>query len=174
MENSNKYNEEQLRKEAPTLFGIKKETPVVPEGYFENLPESIIEKLKEKSEKRTWWGSFFSNRLIRYSSLAMSLGVLVIGVILFSNENEVGVNPITIAGNTTKIDFSEEELEEIADFDLAEEDIIEFYSEDEEIAVPVMELCECDVDDMIEYIYDTEIETDLLIQILEQDENITI
>jgi len=176
MENSNKYNEEQLRKEAPTLFGIKKETPEVPKGYFENLPGSIMEKIKEKSEKKSWWKRTFLWDFSRHSFMGNAVRVLGLAIVfffVFDNESE---KPEIIAQNTDEIELNIDgiELEYLADVEFEEADIIEYYSEDNEIALPVMEICECDVDDMIDYIYDTEIETDLLIKILEKDENITI
>ena len=62
MENQNKYNDDELKKAAPTLFGMEKKTPDVPKDYFENLPNTIMERIQNKTEKKTWWNTDSGSR----------------------------------------------------------------------------------------------------------------
>jgi hypothetical protein len=46
-------NEESLKKEAPLLAGIPKRNPfTVPEGYFDQLPSAIIDKIRAEGQKQ--------------------------------------------------------------------------------------------------------------------------
>jgi hypothetical protein len=73
-------NEENLKKETPLLHSIPKRNPfTVPEGYFDGLPSSILEKCRETAKIPTFSKIFWLFRpqwMMAVSVCAVCLGFL--------------------------------------------------------------------------------------------------
>ncbi len=80
-----------IKIQAPTLFGIKKQNPFsVPDGYFDDLPNIILNRINEKKTVSLWNNLHSLVRKPHYS-IAASLVILLISVagyfFLFNKSN---------------------------------------------------------------------------------------
>jgi hypothetical protein len=71
MDPLNEDNE--LKRQAPTLFGLPKADPfVVPSGFFEQFPHEVQARVTERSRTRDW--GWWRRMAIALPMLALGLG----------------------------------------------------------------------------------------------------
>lgn len=169
MENLNETDENgELKKLAPTLFGIKRETPFsVPDNYFETLSNSILERRLEETKKLTGFEkviAFSEIQLIiqRFRrpqfSLAVAAGVIVIllGTFRFLHTSRHSNEPIC---------FTAEEVAGTLDMETLDEEIISdalAVSESKTISVPSKNAGSSDKSEIEDYLLNTNIDLNLI------------
>lgn len=96
---NNIFDEGNLGKEAPILASIPKRNPyTVPDGYFDTLPHSIIEKCRETTQRKSLVNIFW---LFRPQWMVASL-VLIIGATFYLRSN----SPATLETLTAQVSDS--------------------------------------------------------------------
>lgn len=107
--------EEELNAISTLLNGLTKTTPYsVPEGYFENLGTAISKNVKKKTGAKIV--SLSNHRLYRYAAAAVITGIILLGGVLYLNQqNRQNNNPVEAGKAWSKI---EKQVEKISDKEL--------------------------------------------------------
>ncbi|HIA10542.1 MAG TPA: hypothetical protein EYN69_00505 [Flavobacteriales bacterium] len=164
--NTNKENSDEIRKElegiAPRLSKIEKVNPFeVPDGYFDNLPRLVSDRINEAS---TAHRAAVRTLTFRWTAVAASITLIAAFAYIFNNTAHLDDN----------MDLAQLDIEEIADalvdegaFTVEEEDLIELLIMVEEGKQSATEEKESDTNEIIEYLIDSDIDLTTIIDELE-------
>lgn len=148
-------SDEQLKKDFPLLFSRSFEEGIeAPDGYFQDLPGKVIERIKTENETKTIpiKRNYISRNIVLITSIA---AVLIFGIFIINRGSDPQFT------EDQKLTFTSLEISEISEDFLAEldEDIVmeALLSEDMELIDPDEEytdyIYENDID-IEEYIYE--------------------
>ncbi len=174
--NTNSQHSDEIRKElegiAPTLSKIEKVNPFeVPDGYFENLPGLVSDRINEGS---TAHRATVRTLTLRWAAVAASITLIAAFAYIFNNTSELNNN----------MDLAQLDIEEITEallnegaYTIEEEDLIELLvTKDEDPSAGSgsgsgsgsgQEKEETDTDEIIDYLIDGDIDLTTIIDELE-------
>jgi len=157
--NANDDNRNEIKAEleaiAPTLSKIKRDNPFeVPEGYFENLPRLVSDRIKEHSTSHT---VPIRTLVVRWTAIAASIALIAAVAFVLNNNTAPTVNT----------DLALLDAEEIAEalvsdgaYAVDEEDLVEMLIEEDEFYAGDEESSS---DDIIDYLIDNDIDLSTII-----------
>lgn len=126
--NMNQENDNDLRKDAPFLSSLEKKNSFpAPEGYFENLPTQIQNKINGAGIKNH--PVLFSVKYIKYAAAAMVL--IIAGFYFYPKKTQQPKDTFTAANVYALSD--DELLDEMSDFPIESETEVTTSNENSEI-----------------------------------------